>query len=206
MESAQSQVSRHAFKGEDGGRPAADWLNRNRGTRRGNAVIKLVKKVQQLFPSVSMTEWVRREQSGMSPREYVTALNYINKRLSSFAMWPMLVGRSTSFGRWGKRGLQARTKFKWRWSSGKDPATETIHNIVRLGELGLFFRLRQCAFCDAWFYARLSHQLYCSARCRAKHFRSGPKWRELRRNYMRKYRKQQRERDALAIAVLHKNS
>jgi hypothetical protein len=202
MVNAQRHVSLHSFEGEDGGRAAADWLNRNQGTRPGRVVSNLIKNMQQLIPSVSMGEWIGLEQSGMSRREYVKSLNNINRQLAAYSMWPMLVGRSTSFGRLGKRGLHARTKFKWRWSHGKDPATETIHNIVRLGELGLLFRLRQCALCHIWFYARFSHQLNCSARCREKRFKSGPQWRKYRRDYMRDHRKRQRESDARAIANL----
>lgn len=138
METTQSHVLRHVFKGEDGGRQAADWMNRNKGTRRGDRVIRLVKKMQQMLRLESMSEWIRQEQAGMSPRSYVEELNNLNRELTRYGWWPMLVGRSTSFERRGKGGLRARSKLRWAWSYGKDPASETIHNVVRLAELGLF--------------------------------------------------------------------
>ena len=198
--------SHHVFNGEEDGRPVADWLNRNRGTKDGDAVIEVVKSIQELIPKLSLKEWIRQDQFGMSPRQYLAALNKLNQRLSKYSMWPMFLRRSTQIGKWRKTGvLQVRSKFHWKWSYGGNPAaTETVHRIAKLGGQGLFFRLRQCSLCRDWIYARFGHQEYCSSRCREKHLKSGPKWRAYRREYMREHRQKERLRAAASLKRLDK--
>jgi hypothetical protein len=48
-------------------------------------------------------------------------------------------------------------------------------------------RLRQCTHCQQWLCARFSHQRFCSARCRERHFQSSLEWKEQRRRRARQY-------------------
>ena len=48
-------------------------------------------------------------------------------------------------------------------------------------------RLRRCDYCQNWLCARFSHQRFCSARCREKHFQSSSEWKEQRRRKAREY-------------------
>lgn len=54
--------------------------------------------------------------------------------------------------------------------------------------------IRSCRNCQQWFYAVKSHQAHCSDRCR-QHFHSTDKnFKEKRRLYMRRYRKEEQSR------------
>jgi len=205
MEGPKAQAPRHIFEGQADGQAAAEWLNRKGRTKAGRAVVKLIGDIRELTPEIppSLFGFLTQEESGMSRRQYVAALNQLNQRLVEYATWPMFVRRSTRVRKWGKNlAAEARTEFHWRWSHGYNPATPIVHSIVRLGERGLFHRLKQCTLCKKWLYARFAHQSYCSSRCRQKHFKSTPEWRAMRREYMRKHRQDLREREAREIALV----
>jgi hypothetical protein len=206
MEIHKSRASHHIFKGEADGRAAAEWLNRNGRTKEGYAVVKLIKNIRDLTPDIPTSLFRALVHEDSSHGQYVAGLNRVNQRLVKYAMWPMIVRRSTEVRKWGKnRPAEARTKFHWRWSHGYNQDTPTVHCIARLGEQGLFFRLRQCPLCGKWYYARFDHQLYCSNRCREKRFKSTPEWRALRREYMRKRRKERRDEGAKKISLVKRS-
>lgn len=60
-------------------------------------------------------------------------------------------------------------------------------------------RVRQCAQCGRWLFARRGIQKFCSASCQQKFFKSSESWKEKRRDYMRRHRRREKERDAFAI-------
>jgi hypothetical protein len=201
MEGHKSRATHHIFKGETDGRAAAEWLNRNSGTKECREVIHIIDGIRKLTPNIppSLFKFFADKESSRS--RYVVALNKLNQRLVKYAMWPMFLGRSTQVRRWGKnRSAEARTKFRWKWSHGYNPATPIVHCIARLGVQGFFSRLRQCTLCTNWYYARFGHQLFCSTRCREKRFKSTPEWRAMRREYMRKHRQDLRDRAVREIS------
>jgi hypothetical protein len=61
-----------------------------------------------------------------------------------------------------------------------------IADLAKLAEKDLLDHLREC-HCGRWFWARFSHQRFCSAKCREKEFRSSPEWKEHRRKKAREY-------------------
>lgn len=63
-------------------------------------------------------------------------------------------------------------------------------DLARAGYLG---RLRRCAYCEKWLYAKFRHQDYCSTKCQQEHYRKSEEWRSKRRIYMRDYRNRDRK-------------
>jgi len=66
----------------------------------------------------------------------------------------------------------------------------------RNGELLDYFR--RCRECNKWFFAVTHHQIYCSDKCRKRFASHSEEFRNVRREYMRNYRKQEEARDRAA--------
>jgi len=60
--------------------------------------------------------------------------------------------------------------------------------IIQLGFARQLHRLRSCAQCKRWLFARRGIQRFCSQSCQKKFFQSGESWKEKRKLYMRQYR------------------
>jgi hypothetical protein len=63
---------------------------------------------------------------------------------------------------------------------------------------GRINRFRVCRQCDRWFYAVAAHQISCSEACRKKHASTSGEFKAKRREYMKKYRKQEQARNKQA--------
>jgi len=73
------------------------------------------------------------------------------------------------------------------------PATQALELILKLTEMGQLTRLRHCADCRKWLYARFRHQNFCSVKCQQRHYTQSPEWKAHRRAYMRRrYQEQMR--------------
>jgi hypothetical protein len=61
-------------------------------------------------------------------------------------------------------------------------------------------KVRRCRVqqCRKWFYAKTDHQKYCGDTCRKKEASQGEFFKEQRRVYMKKYRREESARDARA--------
>jgi hypothetical protein len=66
-------------------------------------------------------------------------------------------------------------------------ASEALELILRLTQAGDLTRLRHCAHCQKWLYAKFRHQNFCSAKCQQKHYTQSDEWKAHRRAYMRRY-------------------
>ncbi len=66
-------------------------------------------------------------------------------------------------------------------------ASEALEVILRLTQIGYLDRLRHCAYCNAWLYAKFRHQTFCSMACQQKKYTHTDQFRAHRREYMRKY-------------------
>ncbi len=184
-----SHVSRQ-YRGEREGAELATWLNENDLTPGGKRVIRLIERIRAFVPDLQFGEWVSQEQKGSPRTKFLNDLDEFNAELTHFKMWPMVSGRKTGVGKWGKRReARAAGRLVWKWSYGNNPVTKTVHRIVRLAEQGLFNRVRQCRSCKRWIYARFRHQGFCSTACQQKHRRSDERWKAQHREYMRQYRR-----------------
>jgi hypothetical protein len=76
-----------------------------------------------------------------------------------------------------------------------DPSeAQAIVHLLNLAELGLIDRIRQCGWCTTWFYARFNHQRFCKTECQQAEYAKTPASKARRRDYMRKYRSDQKRR------------
>lgn len=64
-----------------------------------------------------------------------------------------------------------------------------------LSQVGQVNRVRLCPNCRRWFFARRTDSKLCSARCQDSAWRKTDAGKKARREYMRKHRKDQRERE-----------
>ncbi len=65
---------------------------------------------------------------------------------------------------------------------------QALNCIITLTKYGRLDRMRECARCGKWLYARFSHQRFCSTKCQQTHYWKSPEWRAHRREWMREYR------------------
>jgi hypothetical protein len=72
--------------------------------------------------------------------------------------------------------------------AGRYPDGESlaIHSLIRIVQAGLFYRIVRC-HCGRFFFARFSHQEFCSVQCRKHHHEHSDEYRAQRRKYMRRY-------------------
>jgi hypothetical protein len=84
---------------------------------------------------------------------------------------------------WGI-ALPSGSEAEDEWATTSESAA--IEALLELGRERLLSRVQRCE-CGTWFYARFSHQNFCSLRCRSRHQRVSPEFKAHRRKYMRKY-------------------
>jgi len=73
-----------------------------------------------------------------------------------------------------------------------------VRGVLGLLEQETFHRLRLCLLseCRRWFFAAIDHQKYCSGNCRQRHAAQGEAFKEKRRLYMRRRRREEKVFDA----------
>jgi hypothetical protein len=71
--------------------------------------------------------------------------------------------------------------------------------VIQLGFAGQLHRLRSCAQCKRWLFARRGIQRFCRQSCQKKFFQSRESWKEERKLYMRQYRAAKRESERAAL-------
>ena len=73
--------------------------------------------------------------------------------------------------------------------------TRIINYALELLRRGTISNLRTCRECKKWFYAVTKHQKHCSEGCRQKFASHDQSFKDRRREYMKKYRQGERERE-----------
>jgi hypothetical protein len=73
-----------------------------------------------------------------------------------------------------------------------------IHDLAVDGQLRL---VRECDFCQRWFFGRKNDQRFCSPNCREKEWRTSPRGRMKRAGYMRRYRQREELANQNALRV-----
>jgi hypothetical protein len=65
--------------------------------------------------------------------------------------------------------------------------SEAVELILRITQISSLNRLRRCAHCGKWLYAKFRHQSFCSVACQQKSYTKSDQWKAHRREYMRNY-------------------
>jgi len=63
-----------------------------------------------------------------------------------------------------------------------------LHMVLAFASAGKLKRLRKCADCSKWMYARFPHQRFCSMSCQQSNYRHSEAGRLMKRNSMKRYR------------------
>jgi len=82
---------------------------------------------------------------------------------------------------------------------------QAVKQVISLAERGLINRVRQCRKCTLWFFAKVHHQKFCSAKCREQEFVKSPAYREKRRRYMTAYRSREKVMSVSALTQARKS-
>lgn len=75
-------------------------------------------------------------------------------------------------------------------------------NLRASGDISL---IRTCRNCKRWFYAVTNHQTHCTERCRQQFHSKDKSFKEKRRLYMRRYRKDEKSRNLAALQLVKKD-
>lgn len=83
--------------------------------------------------------------------------------------------------------LILRAEFHARSESARK-VEEAIYFLLRYQLAGEIGKFRTCGECATWFFAVTDHQKYCSAKCRSSRISRSERFKEKRRQYMKRYR------------------
>lgn len=113
-------------------------------------------------------------------REFNDALDLANDRLQKYRTSPCFWPDDTAKRKWRLEDSLSSKHSPWEGMA--------VHAIVRLADQGLLDRLRKCE-CGSMYFARFSHQRFCSENCRVKHWeaqesRKEAKRKQARENYL----------------------
>jgi hypothetical protein len=71
--------------------------------------------------------------------------------------------------------------------------------LLRDAELGKMYRYKVCPECKKWFYTLTDHQRFCGDACRKRYASHSDEYKTKRREYMRRYRQDQKALDDTAL-------
>jgi hypothetical protein len=171
------------------------FLNETR-TSRGKRIVAILEQMLELEemtkpiepeePMIAAVEWQRTD-----PKKYQLHWEIEKRRavlqreLSKYRFTPHAEvamgggGKSPSlWATWWKGNSRAERHLRM-------DAAEALETILRLTQIGDLARLRRCARCQNWLFARFTHQTFCSTKCQQKNYTQSDQWKKHRRQYMR---------------------
>jgi hypothetical protein len=128
-------------------------------------------------------------------RKYDALLSRINRLLKKYRSAPVL--QPPFFDVDEYTGL----RFYWelgeggKWKTWENDAVRLILDVIKRRE---FHRLRKCRNCSKWYYGQTDHQVHCTDNCRKQFASRDPRFKERRRLYMAKHRREEKSRDRAA--------
>lgn len=179
-----------SFSGQSDAEPILLCLNakatRDHATRVAkNRVGAVLKAIRNLFEKMDETpNWYR---SNKKPAHNVgMAFHAVNLLLQRYRFTEIFYVEEETKRHWGT-GEVLRGGYS-------NLEAQAVYAAVRLAERGLFDRLQLCA-CGRWYFARFSHQRFCSPACRVEFWESSEE---------RKAQKRERARENYAYNKVHK--
>jgi hypothetical protein len=170
----------HEFAGQQEARALVEWLNDHEAQRIGaerderSAEARTRKRIAQLVQDLnrSAETFIREGKPDAALTEK------IDQELSRYALKVKTLHVQDE----GQYKTFAEPKWIFAWNSSAGArAAEMIFRIVRLGERGLLGRVRECARCEKWFYAKFNHQRFCGKKCQLQHYQTSEEWKRRRR-------------------------
>jgi len=115
----------------------------------------------------------------------------VNRVLSHYRWSPrMSIGRGYYF----RRENEIRNT-----NTANNKECQAVDWLLRDAELGHLYRYKVCPECRKWFYTLTDHQRFCSDSCRKRYATHSAEYKGKRREYMKKYRREQKERDSAVL-------
>lgn len=161
------------------------WLQTNQLPRRNGSFAEKdftpeFRRVIRLLTYLKEAQKLRREQPKPNKAERIVQI-------------PLIKEVNQLLRRYTYR-LRLLTSLETRFVEARPPAVSPSEemaamHMVKLSELGLLDRIQPCGWCTSWFFAKFRHQKFCKQACQQKAYSVGPEWRKQRREYMRKYRR-----------------
>jgi hypothetical protein len=162
----------------------------NAGTERVEKFVEACHRFGQLMEQFKSSSVPKDQLSA----EAIRALVDVNSCLSEYRWHPYVFGY-----------MQGDTHFLVQHlitSKTRDPVLDLEHYAIQwiVDQIDAVSRIRRCrsAVCRKWFFAKTDHQKYCGGNCRQQDASQGELFKRKRRVYMKKYRKEEAERDAKA--------
>lgn len=199
--------------GEEDSSILIEWLNAAKGSRSHCRVVQLISNIQTTEAAVSAAVrdnvYVHSGSSPVFPPEKVKRqieLSKLYKKIASalrhYVFRPRLT--SVTFGRtpwwFDLCGDRVRDDHRvTRPDRRRIFEADAVFGVLRLASFGLLDRVRPCAVCQTWLYARPAHKKFCSKICQTKYFSSMPQHKKKRAAYMREYRRNQGEQSIRAL-------
>jgi len=157
-------------------------------------MLELEKMAKQVSPEeqfvVAPLEWGRHRKKYRLHWEIVKRNAILQTELSEYRVTPHA---AVVIGGGGSKGPSVWATY-WKDDSGlksKEPlrmtATQALEWILKIAQDGGLTRLRRCAHCQKWLFARFRHQNFCSTECQQKNYTQSDAWKAHRRAYMRHY-------------------
>ena len=162
------------------------------------------KRTRELLELVQILQEIERVEVGLKEVQKQTSQNRKRGTLDAFAPIHMYTNANhiLSACRWSPRISHSRSRpnsFAWNAKTEKvDWENGFVFWILNLRASGEISLIRCCRNCGKWFYSVTSHQRYCSDRCRQQFHSKDKNFKDQRRLYMRRYRKDQRAQDKAA--------
>ena len=163
-------------------------------TSRGRRIVQILERMLELERLTSPLDgivWPAMSLERTDPEKFkllceIQDKNYaLSKDLAKIKFVPnadVVVGGGGGPSEWSA---------SWRWSNKKSEehlrlhAGEALQIILKLTQIGYLTRLRHCAYCHKWLYARFRHQVFCSTKCQQGHYTKSEQFKAHRRRYMR---------------------
>jgi len=153
-------------------------------------LVEACQRLGQLIESIKFSS----APSSTQRAEAASLVASINGRLFKYEWHPAVFGF-----------MGAGSHFRVRYAvlaNGSDPASAMEQYAIQwiVDHIDAVHRIRRChrPKCHKWFFAKTDHQKYCGDNCRQRDAAQGESFKEKRRIYMKKYRREEAERDARA--------
>jgi hypothetical protein len=180
-----------------------DWLNRCRS----QASVRVSNLIRRLRDSHLLCKRLRASGSSLpattvDAKQLLKQLDEVNQVLALYrgvrVLWVEEDYSVTEFFGFDSGRLQRNDAYYTE--------TRLLNYALELFRNGSIHRLHTCTECGKWFYAGTDRQVYCSPACRQKNASHNDGFKKRRREYMRAYRRAEKERDNQAKTRLRRKA
>jgi hypothetical protein len=195
----EKEQGRRIYSGEPWAGGLIAWIEKNRKRQNGIRIQALLREMRGIvdclerpvfgYAQTGIPVSVRMAKSPEAAARSEKLARTVNRRLRRYRLWPELILYGTPKSperwvpRWHAEGERSHTP-------DSESEADAVLRILQLAQNGAIHRVRECADCGKWFFARFSHARFCSVACQQRNYRRSPEWRDHRNEYMRAYYKQ----------------